>query len=556
MAKDFWQALVSSGLAAPDALAKYSGRENQSSLVYALWQEGLVEPRAFQDFYARFLDVPLVSLKSFKFPAKLIDTVDADILRKYYALPLSQSGDLLTVAMADPADFEALDALERAAGRRVDAVLAPLEEIIDLLNERYGVLNSVKNIVQNLESAELAPLALGFMENAIFQSSARSGPVNKLLHLIISHALKETASDIHFEPADKDMICRFRIDGVLSKFMTFPEPLANSLASSIKVLAKMDIAEKRLPLDGGFQVKVGSRIIDLRVSSFPVLRGEKIAVRILDKSTVRFSLDGLGLSGRMLELFLPVIAKNNGILLVTGPTGSGKTTTLYAVLNRLRSVEKNIVTIEDPVEYHLDLINQSQVNLKAGLTFARGLRSFLRQDPDILLVGEIRDQETAEIAFQAALTGHLVLSTLHTNDAVSSITRLHDMGIEPYLLSSSIIGVLAQRLVRRVCPDCLAEYLPAPEALSWLGVSTVSHKFYKGQGCAKCRGTGFRGRIGVFELLLPDAELNQLIHESLTSAAALRGLAARKGMITLREDAVGKVLQGLTTAEEAYRVLR
>ena len=555
MQKNFWQELSVTGLVNPLILEKYSGLDNQSSSVYAFLQEGLVEEKDFQNFYAQFLNVPLLSLKSFKFPTKLIDTIDPETLRKYYALPLLQAGGRLTVAMADPADFEALEILERAAGCPVNAVMAPLSEILALLNERYGVLNSVKNIVQNLESAALAPVTIGFMENEVFQSSVKAGPVNKLLHLIISHALQESASDIHFEPTDKEMLCRFRIDGVLSKFMTFPESLAVSLISSIKVLAKLDIAEKRLPLDGGFQVKVGRKIIDLRVSSFPVIHGEKIVIRILDKSAIRFSLEALGFTAQMLEQFLPVIAKNNGIVLVTGPTGSGKTTTLYAILNKLKSVEKNIVTIEDPIEYHLDMINQSQVNTKAGLTFARGLRSFLRQDPDILLVGEIRDQETAEISFQAALTGHLVLSTLHTNDALSAVTRLYDMGIEPYLLSASVIGVLAQRLVRRICPDCRTEYQPAPEALDWLGLNSAQ-KYYKGQGCPKCRYTGFLGRVGVFELFLPDEEISQLIHNSAAAVTMLRDKAERKGMITLRADAAVKVAQGLTTAEEVFRVLR
>jgi len=556
MQKDFCKELTASGLITEDVLAKYVSQDNQSSLVYTLLREGLIEEKNFLDFYAVFLGVPQVALKSFKFPNKLIDSIDPELLRKYFVLPLTQVSDRLTVAMADPIDFEALEALERSAGCRVNAVLASLEDITELLNERYGVLNSVKNIVQNLESTALSPVTLGFMENEVFQASAKAGPVNKLLHLIISHALKESASDIHFEPTDKEMICRFRIDGVLTKFMTFPRPLAISLLSSIKVLAKMDIAEKRLPLDGGFQVRIDRRVIDLRVSSFPIVHGEKIVIRILDKTTVRFSLEGLGFSQAMLQQFAPVIGKNNGIILVTGPTGSGKTTTLYAILNKIKSAEKNIVTIEDPIEYHLDMINQSQVNLKAGLTFAKGLRAFLRQDPDIMLVGEIRDQETAEISFQAALTGHLVLSTLHTNDAVSSIARLHDMGIEPYLLSSSIIGVLAQRLVRRTCSSCLVEYTPAAEALYWLGISTTNRVFYKGQGCEKCRGTGFSGRVGLFELFLPDEEINQLIHESITSATMLHERAVRKGMITLQDDAREKVLQGMTTAEEVFRVLQ
>lgn len=272
---------------------------------------------------------------------------------------------------------------------------------------------------------------------------------------------------------------------------------------------------------------------------------------------MRFSLSGLGMLPHMLETFVPLIHKNSGIILVTGPTGSGKTTTLYAVLNQIKSIEKNIVTIEDPIEYHLDLINQSQVNVKAGLTFAKGLRSFLRQDPDILLVGEIRDQETAEIAFQAALTGHLVFSTLHTNDAVSSITRLRDMGIEPYLLSSSIMGVLAQRLVRRTCKFCVEPYTPDPAALRWLGiVPRAGEAFYHGRGCEQCKHTGYKGRLGVYELFVPDDELRVIMHETTVNAELLTQLAQAKHMVTLRDDAAAKVREGFTTAEEAFRVLR
>lgn len=319
----------------------------------------------------------------------------------------------------------------------------------------------------------------------------------------------------------------------------------------------MDIAEKRLPLDGSFQVKIDSKVIDIRVSSFPTIAGEKIALRLLDKESYLFELDALGLSDKMKQLFKPLINQKNGFILVTGPTGSGKTTTLYAALEHIKSIEKNIMTIEDPVEYRLEMINQAQVNLKSGLTFARGLRSFLRQDPDIILVGEIRDKETAEIAFQAALTGHLVLSTLHTNDAPSTITRLHDMGIEKYLLSSSILnGILAQRLARKNCPHCLTAYQPDKKMMDWLNLAENSQTFYKGAGCEKCRGKGYSGRVALFELLIPDENINSLIRSSNFSSENIRKETPAENLISFKEDAAFKIAKNITTVEEAYRILR
>jgi type IV pilus assembly protein PilB len=550
----FREALVAEGVLTQERAAQLPQEISQSSLVYYLFQEGLVEDSAFIEFYRKFAQCKAVSLKTVKLQDELTTLIDPYYLRKYFAYPLVKTAHQVTLAMVDPRDFEAIEIFEDAVHMRVNPVLCSYSEITRLLDEKFGFVTSVKSLVQNLEQG-VSDVSLGSVENEVFQSSSKAGPVNKLLHLVISHALKENASDIHFEPTAREMQCRFRIDGVLSRFMAFPRQIAPSLISSIKVLAKMDIAEKRIPLDGGFQVKIENKIIDLRVSSFPILDGEKIVIRILDKTGIKFTLDGLGMSEQMLKAFLPLITKNNGIVLVTGPTGSGKTTTLYSVLERIKSVEKNIVTIEDPIEYHLDLINQSQVNVKAGLTFARGLRSFLRQDPDILLVGEIRDSETAEISFQAALTGHLVFSTLHTNDAASSLTRLMDMGIEPYLLSSSINGILAQRLTRRICPSCQEKYTPDPEALAWLGIP-VGRALVHGRGCEQCKNTGFKGRVGLFELLIPSREINEIIHSQSVTADAIKQKALSQGMLTLKADALYKVLQGFTTAEEVYRVLR
>ncbi len=554
---DCTQAMIERGLLTLDKLKKAESGELTTSIFYPLLKQESLDELQFFEYYRDYTGIKTVSLKTVRMQEEAGKVLDAEVLRRCLAFPIIKTKTTLTVGMVDPLDYQARGILEQKSGLSVHPVLAIYSEVIEKLDEYFGVFISVKHIVDNLERADLRAISLGYFDHEVFQSSTKAGPINKLLHLIISHALQEQASDIHFEPTDTELQCRFRVDGVLIKFLSFPKQLSASIVSSIKVLAKMDIAEKRLPLDGGFQVKIDSRIIDLRVSSFPIVEGEKIVVRILDKAGMRFSLSGLGLMPEMRDKFTPLIQKNSGIILVTGPTGSGKTTTLYAALNQIKSIEKNIVTIEDPIEYHLDMINQSQVNLKAGLTFAKGLRSFLRQDPDILLVGEIRDQETAEIAFQAALTGHLVFSTLHTNDAVSSITRLRDMGIEPYLFSSSIMGVLAQRLVRRVCRFCLEAYIPDPVALQWLGIiPRAGEVFYHGRGCEQCKHTGYKGRVGVYELFVPDDEIRVAMHEPTLSTERLTKLAQLKHMGTLREDAAAKVREGVTTAEEALRVLR
>ncbi len=557
MIKDFSNALVAENIISAENLKKVEATTGSGSLIYKLFSTTSVDEEKFYNFYQKFADLNYISINSLKADESLVNLIDPEILRRCLSFPLNKTDDVLTVAMADPLDFQAISLLEKNTGCRIDPVLMKYSEITKLLDAQYGIYNSVKNIVAELETSELSPITIGSFDNEVFQASAKAGPINKMLHLIISHALREKSSDIHFEQSAHELQCRFRIDGVLHKFLTFPKNLANPLVSSIKILGKMDIAEKRLPLDGSFQVKVENKIIDIRVSSFPTVEGEKIALRILDKENLLFSLDKIGLSEKMLEVFQPIIKKNNGIVLVTGPTGSGKTTTLYAVLESIKSIEKNIMTIEDPVEYHLNLINQSQVNVKAGLTFARGLRSFLRQDPDIILVGEIRDRETAEIAFQAALTGHLVLSTLHTNDAASSLTRLRDMGVENYLLSSSTInGILAQRLVRRICPQCQEEYQPDPAALAWLNLADREYSLRRSTGCEHCKNTGFAGRLGLFELLVLDEEMNVLIHENNFTAEKIKQIARQKGMITFQEDARDKVLKHLTSLEEVMRVLR
>jgi type IV pilus assembly protein PilB len=371
-------------------------------------------------------------------------------------------------------------------------------------------------------------------------------------------AIRDRASDIHFEPDEKALRVRLRIDGFLYESLTLPKPIQPALTSRIKILAEMDIAETRLPQDGNFNIKLEKRGFEIRVSTFPTIHGENVVLRILDQTSPLFKLEELGFSEDTLNQFKQLVRKTNGIILVTGPTGSGKTTTLYALLNMINSKDKNIITIEDPVEYRLALIRQTQINPKAGITFATGLRSILRQDPDIIMIGEIRDLETSEIAMQAALTGHLVLSTLHTNDAPEAISRLMDIGVEPYLISSCVIGVLAQRLVRTICPDCKVPYQVDPKNMIDLGEEVTKLKgpltLYRGKGCKNCKQSGFRGRTGIYELLLINEEIKKLISER-ASVQVIREIAKKTGgMVPLRGDGLKKVLKGTTTMEEVDRV--
>jgi type IV pilus assembly protein PilB len=380
----------------------------------------------------------------------------------------------------------------------------------------------------------------------------------RMLDLVMIQAIRDRASDIHLEPDEKALRVRFRIDGFLYESLTLPKQIQLAFASRIKILAEMDIAETRLPQDGNFNVKLERRGFEIRVSTFPTIYGENVVLRILDQTSPLFKLEELGFSDDTLNQFKQLIRKTNGIILVTGPTGSGKTTTLYAVLNMVNSKDKNIITIEDPVEYRLPLIRQTQINPKAGITFAAGLRSILRQDPDIIMIGEVRDLETSEIAMQAALTGHLVLSTLHTNDAPEAISRLADIGVESYLTSSCVIGVLAQRLVRALCPDCKVPYEASPKNMSDLGVDASKLKepltLYQGKGCKNCKQSGYLGRTGIYELLLVNEEIKKLISEK-ASVQVIREVARKTaGMIALREDGLRKVIRGITTMEEVDRV--
>jgi general secretion pathway protein E len=501
---------------------------------------GLIAQRDVLAALSDQLGIPLISIDSAPPAAPEIDGLSQRFLRQCRAFPIAIAESVLTVAMADPLDFETVAAMRAFSGLDVRPVLAPEQEILDAIDKHYG-------------EAERGTLTEGFDEEANadlehLRDMASEAPVIRLVNAVITDAIEKRASDIHIEPFEKEFRIRFRIDGVLSNQETPPRELKAAIISRLKLMAKLNIAERRLPQDGRIKLKLLGREVDLRVSTLPTLYGESVVMRLLDRSAGDFyDLRRLGFDNRMLARMEHFTSLPHGIFLVTGPTGSGKSTTLYSALKRINLPDKKIITIEDPVEYQMDGINQLHVNPQIGLTFAAGLRHIVRQDPDVVMVGEIRDRETADIAIRAALTGHLVFSTLHTNDAPSAITRLVDMGIENYLITSSLVAVLAQRLVRVICTHCKT---PDRTALAPDGEMVQT---YRGAGCAECGGRGYSHRIGIFEMMTVDDEIRKLIMRN-ADATAINDMARRNGMRNLREDGWLKVREGVTTVEEVMRV--
>ena len=500
-----------------------------------------------------------VNLDDINIDTTIVVLIPEEMARRHQLIAIDKDEKKLTVAMANPLDVFAHDELKIRLGYDIDSVLSYGEDIDKALDEVFGVTDEWDNVIGKIENMQVTVLKeeeKGTSDISVITESEEA-PVIALVNLVILRAVKEKASDIHIEPFGEDALrVRYRIDGILHDVMSLPRNLQLAVISRIKIMSDLDIAERRLPQDGRIQVNVGGRNINIRVSILPAVSGENAVLRILDPSSILLELDSLGFSPDILPNFLSLVKKPNGIILVTGPTGSGKSTTLYTTLNLLNSNEKKIMTIEDPVEYRLKGISQVQAKPKIGLTFAAGLRSFLRQDPDIMLVGEIRDKETAEIAVQAALTGHIVLSTLHTNDAPSSVIRLIDMGIESFLISSSVIGVIAQRLVRKICPKCKKEIKITPDMkkiLDEFEINSNEITLYKGEGCPYCKDTGYKGRIAIFELMLISENIRDLISKNVTTGK-LREAAISEGMCQLRSDGIKKVCEGITTIDEVLRV--
>jgi general secretion pathway protein E len=491
---------------------------------------------------------------------ELVKLVPINFAKQAKLMPLrvETEGDAhALVAVADPLDSSALDSVRLLLGASISPVLVPSQAILDCINSVYDrASNEAEQLVGDLEAGDLDMVAHELEEPQDLLDSNDEAPIIRLVNSLLFRAAKERASDIHIEPQEKDIGVRFRVDGVLQEVIRPPKRFQNSIASRVKIMGGLNIAEKRLPQDGRIRVKLAGRDIDIRLSTTPTVFGERIVMRLLDKSAVLLDLAEIGMDKDQLAAMESLIHKANGIVLVTGPTGSGKTTTLYAALSKINRPDLNIMTIEDPVEYQLKGISQTPVSPKIDLTFANGLRSFLRQDPDVIMVGEIRDRETAEIAIQASLTGHLVFSTVHTNDAAGAITRLIDMGVEPYLVGSSLIGVLAQRLVRVLCKECREAYLPTAEELKEIGLALDKQKprmIYRPKGCDVCNGTGYRGRTGIYEFMMVDDTLRELSVKKVDSGSIKRA-AVQKGMRTLMEDGGSKVLRGITSVAEVLSV--
>jgi len=559
--RDWTEILVRRGVIGPDQL-KEAGRMPSVAVEDALVKLGYTDADAIMKAKAEQHGLPFVELREIEIPASVIELVPESLARENIVMPLSLESGSIRVIMHDPLDFETIDKLRFVLNREIEVSLAPKEAIVEAINKYYGSATSETESVDSMLQ-EFTDTAIDFQEEGGTTKSLTTqtleegdAPVIKLVHLIIQEAVTMRASDIHIEPFVDRVRIRYRVDGVLMERDNAPRRLLGAIVSRIKIMGFIDIAEKRRPQDGRIKILVAGKDIDMRVSIIPTSHGQSVVMRILDRENIKVGLQDLGFGDEDFGRFKQIIKRPNGILLVTGPTGSGKTTTLYAALNELNRPDVKIITAEDPVEYYLPGVNQCEVKAKIGMTFARIIRAMLRQNPNILLVGEIRDLETAETAIQASLTGHLVFSTLHTNDAPSAITRLVDIGIQPFLVASSVLAIMAQRLVRKVCPKCKVKYEPPAHLLAGLGLRPELAKkanFLKGKGCNYCNKKGFRGRMGIFEMMIMTPQVREMTFKG-ESTQNVRRLARKQGMRTLFEDGIIKAIRGMTTLDEVLRI--
>ncbi|MEM7166173.1 MAG: ATPase, T2SS/T4P/T4SS family [Planctomycetota bacterium] len=533
-------------------------KEKGGALGRILVDQGLINEGDLREALGRQQGMEVVDLASIAIPQELIDMVGVNIAETYRVIPVSMENGVLTLALADPLNVNVLDDLKFMLNTEVQGAVSD-EEAVSAAIEKYyeGQSESIESVMGNLggDDFEVMDKREDIPDMAQLEQDVNAAPVVKLLNLILLQAIKDRASDVHLEPFENEFKVRYRVDGVLYEMMPPPIQLARAVVSRVKVMSNLDIAETRLPQDGRIELNIGGNPVDLRVSTLPTMHGESVVMRILDRSNVSLQLDQIGFRPQELATIQGLIAKPNGIVLVTGPTGSGKTTTLYSCLNEANDPEIKIITTEDPVEYNLDGIVQVPINDDIGVTFGACLRSILRQDPDKVLVGEIRDLETAQIAVEASLTGHIVFSTLHTNDAPSAVTRMVDLGLEPFLLTATLEAICAQRLCRRICRDCRKEYTPTDEMLMELQLSrgeVMDKQFYYGAGCKRCNGTGYRGRIALFELMVLTDRQREMIMNG-ASTQELRRAAREDGMRTLRESGLLHIYDGVTTIEEVLK---
>jgi type IV pilus assembly protein PilB len=550
--------LVQDGLLTTQQLRQALAEQRSSGhrLGYVVVKLGLVDEVDVTKALARQLRMPAVDLSRFEPDVRVLRLIPAEVARKHLVLPLRREGRTLTVAMADPTDLGLLQDLKFITRYDAHPVIAGEFTLRGLIEKHYdaGDQQQLQDLLRSMEGAadEDVELVEDQEEEAVTQAQINDAPVVKLINGILTEAVRQGASDIHIEPFEHELRVRYRIDGALQEIMKPPMRLKAALISRVKILASLNIAERRVPQDGRIKLKLLHRVIDFRVSTLPVLFGEKVVLRILDKGNLTLDLTTFGFEPKAQQDLLRAIHNPYGMVLVTGPTGSGKTTTLYSALQRINTPDTNIMTAEDPVEYNLPGINQVQVKPEIGLTFATALRAFLRQDPNIIMIGEVRDLETGSIAIKAALTGHLVLSTLHTNDAPSTVTRLLDMGIEPFNVASAVNLVVAQRLVRRICADCRAPATYTRDQLATLGPDAGQLPLMRGQGCDSCGGSGYRGRQGLYEVMAMSPEIRRLVLRG-SAADELRAQAIREGMLTLRMDGITKIARGITTLEEVVK---
>ena len=521
-------------------------------------EQGYTTPRRLYKTIARQLNIEFVDLTTVDISKDLARIVPRTIVNKYQVVPVRADEKTLHLAMTDSLNFVATDAVALASRRRVIPMLATAEDIARAINDLYGT-ETAERALEELRSDETEDTALDLQNiaaaNIIGADSENAAPTIRLVNSFLEYAVHQNCSDIHLEPRETEMVVRMRIDGVLRKVFTVPRATQSAVIARIKVMGNMNIAEHKIPLDGRSNVRIGNKDVDLRISTLPTVYGEKVVIRLLNKSSSLLSTDGIGLTGKNLEKFNALLENSNGVILIVGPTGSGKSSSMYTMIGRLNTEEVNLVTLEDPVEYNFDGVNQVQINEKTGMTFASGLRAILRQDPDIIAVGEIRDSETADNAMRAAITGHLVLSTLHTNDAPSTIDRLLDMGVEGFLISSALKGIISQRLVRRICPHCRTEYEASAEEQQMLHIPVEpGRRFYRGKGCPRCFNTGYQGRTAVFEILVLTSAIKQAIADNVPHSQLME-LIHESDFEPLSADCIRLVLNGTTTVEEAFRTV-
>lgn len=549
--------LVRAGLLSQDDLERALVRQTEENIRLGeiLTMMGLVEEEEILPFLNQQLGVPSVRLREGIVDPKAVQLIPRNHAEAMYAVALFKVRDELIVAMAEPQNLLLIDEIERLTGLTVKPVIALKKSIERLIPRCYEKDFQVDHVTADIDDSTIELQSDSFLIDLQDAESMASGsPIINLVNYFIVHAIRQGASDVHIEPGHNNTVIRFRVDGLLREVLRPRRDFHAALVSRVKVMAKMDIAEHRQALDGRMHVVVDNREIDIRVSTLPTVKGEKVVMRVLDRKNLTFDLNELGIPNNQLKPIKSMLNKPHGLVLVTGPTGSGKTTTLYSALELIKSVHSNIVTVEDPVEYQLEMINQVYANPTSSLTFSDALRSILRQDPDVIMVGEIRDAETAEMAIQAALTGHLVLSTLHTNDSIGAITRLMDMGVMPYKISAALVGVIAQRLLRTICPRCRTQYYPSEDQLSMLHYNgNKSHTFSKGEGCAQCYDTGFAGRTGVYEVLPVDRDFKQAITMA-DDMSNVRDLFGKKGIHTLLQEGVQLAEDGKTSLDEVMRL--